>query len=191
MKTMLSATALAAVVTAGTAYAEPVTYTMDPAHTEVLFTWSHGGFSTTRGIFFGAEGQFTLDEEAPEAATVSVTIPTDSMMVNADLKNHLSSGDFFGDNFGNDITFESTAINVTGDNTAEITGDRTVNGVTNEVTLDTTMNKMGPGPRGGTIAGFTATTTLMRSDFDLGAFVPFVSDEVEVSISVEGSPAEG
>ncbi|MBJ3761913.1 YceI family protein [Maribius pontilimi] len=173
------------------AFAEPVTYNLDPNHTEILFTWTHGGFSTTRGIFFGADGQFTFDEEAPETSSVSISVPTESMQINAGLKEHLASGDFFGENFANDITFASTAINVTGENTAEITGDLTVNGVTNEVVLDAMLNKTGDGPQGDPVAGFAATTTLLRSDYNLGAFAPFVSDEVEVQISVEGSPVEG
>ena len=39
-------------------------------------------------------------------------------------------------------------------------------------------------------AGFSATTTLLRSDFGLGMFAPFVSDEVAVEISVEAVKAE-
>jgi polyisoprenoid-binding protein YceI len=39
-------------------------------------------------------------------------------------------------------------------------------------------------------AGFDATTTLLRSDYDLGKFAPFVSDEVEVKISIEAMKAE-
>ena len=39
-------------------------------------------------------------------------------------------------------------------------------------------------------AGFDATTTLLRSDYNLGQFAPFVSDEVVVNISVEVMKAE-
>ena len=190
MKILLPSLAAAALV-AAPAFAEPVEYQVDPNHTEVLFTWTHGGFSTTRGIFFGPEGSFTLDAEDPSASSVSISMPTESVMINANLKEHLSSGDFFGANFSEPVTFESTSINVTGDDTAEITGDLTLNGVTNEVVLDTTLNKMGQGPTGDEVAGFTATTTLLRSDYNLGAFAPFVSDELDVTISLEGTPSEG
>ena len=36
-----------------------------------------------------------------------------------------------------------------------------------------------------TPAGFTATTTLIRSDYGLGMFAPYVSDEVKIEISIE------
>jgi polyisoprenoid-binding protein YceI len=40
--------------------------------------------------------------------------------------------------------------------------------------------------------GFAATTTLKRSEFGVGAYVPNVSDEVHVRITTEGSvPKEG
>jgi len=78
---------------------------------------------------------------------------------------------------------------VTSDTTADITGDLTLNGVTNEVTLATTMIKNAPGPQGKPIAGFEATTTLDRTNFNLGAFTPFIPAEVEVEISLEASPA--
>jgi polyisoprenoid-binding protein YceI len=34
-------------------------------------------------------------------------------------------------------------------------------------------------------AGFDATTTLLRSDFDMGLFAPFVGDEIAINISIE------
>jgi len=104
------------------------------------------------------------------------------------------SGDFFGAEEGDMISFSSTSIEVTGDDTAKITGDLTMNDVTKSVVLDAKLNKMAPFPFGGNQgkdwAGFDATTTLLRSDFGLGAFAPAVSDEVEVRISIEALAAE-
>uniref|UniRef100_UPI0025FA5D8B YceI family protein n=1 Tax=Roseobacter sp. TaxID=1907202 RepID=UPI0025FA5D8B len=57
--------------------------------------------------------------------------------------------------------------------------------------LDAVLNKTGDHPQAGKPwAGFDATTTLLRSDFGVGAFAPFVSDEVEVMISLEAMKAE-
>ena len=189
MKHFLTA-AIAAATLGTVAHAEPVSYDIDPKHSEVLFNWNHGGFSTTRGIFFGFEGELMYDEEEPANSSVSIQIPTDSVMANAEMKEHWASDDFFGDSFGEDITFESTSIEVTGDTTAEITGDLTLNGMTNEVVLDTTLNKTGEGPQGSPISGFAATATILRSDYGLDLFVPFVSDELQVEISLEASPSD-
>ena len=80
---------------------------------------------------------------------------------------------------------------MTGDTTAKITGDLTLNGVTKSVVLDATLNQAGDHPMAGKPwAGFDATTTLVRNDFGLGKFAPYVSDEVALQISVEAMKAE-
>ena len=104
---------------------------------------------------------------------------------------HFMSPDFFGAEDGEMITFTSTGIEVTGDTTANITGDLTMNDVTKSVVLDATLNKAGPHPRAEKDwAGFDATATLLRSDFGLGAFAPFVGDEISVIISIEAMKAD-
>ena len=88
------------------------------------------------------------------------------------------------------VTFKSTAIEVTGEKTAKITGDLTLNDVTKSVVLDATLNQAGEHPMAkAPWAGFSATTTLIRSEYNLGMFAPYVSDEVQVQISVEAQKA--
>ena len=54
------------------------------------------------------------------------------------------------------------------------------------ITLATTINKAANHPmRNVPTIGVSATAKLMRSDWGLGAYVPAVSDEVELSIEVE------
>ena len=190
MKNLFLITA-AAGFTASVASADPQPYAIDPAHSELVASWSHVGFSTTRGIIFDIQGEMMFDEEDPANSSVSIQIPTSAIIVTPEFTEHLlESGDFFQDAADSMITFTSTSIEVTGDNTANITGDLTLNGVTNEVTLATTMIKNAPGPQGKPIAGFEATTTLDRTNFELGAFTPFIPAEVDVVISLEASPAD-
>lgn len=101
------------------------------------------------------------------------------------------TADFFGAEDGDMVTFESTGIEVTGEKTALITGDLTMNDVTKSVVLDAKLNQMGEHPMAKKPwAGFGATTTVTRTDFNLGQFAPFVSDEVQVNISIEAMKAE-
>jgi polyisoprenoid-binding protein YceI len=44
----------------------------------------------------------------------------------------------------------------------------------------------GPGPKGEIRSGWEATATLKRSDFEVKAFLPAVSDEVSLIIAAEG-----
>ena len=191
MKNTLFAAALMGAA-ATTAFAAPEAYTLDASHSQIVFSYNHLGFSTTYGMFSGFEGEISFDQENPEASSVSVSMPARSMLTGWEGRfDHFMSKDFFGADDSEMITFTSTGINVTGENTAEITGDLTLNGVTKSVVLDAKLNQTGQHPMAGKPwAGFDATTTLLRSDYDLGKFAPFASDEVEVKISIEAMKAE-
>jgi len=188
MKQLALATALAA-LTAGSALADAETFVLDPSHSTIKFSWSHGGFSSTFGLFFDVEGEIAFDQDDPAASSVTASVPLADLVTQPTLKGHLEGERWFNGLDGKMVSFASTGIEVTGDNTALITGDLTVGETTAEVVLDATMNNLGAGPRGGTIAGFDATTTVLRSDFGVGAFAPFISDELTVEISIEASPA--
>ncbi|SFR41729.1 Polyisoprenoid-binding protein YceI [Yoonia tamlensis] len=177
---------------AAPAVAAPETYVLDASHSQIVFSYDHLGYSTSHGMFSGFEGEIAFDQEDPAASSVSVSFPVRSMMTGWEARfEHFMSGEFFGADSDEMVTFTSTGIEVTGDNTALITGDLTLNGVTKSVVLDTVLNQAGDHPMAQKPwAGFTATTTLVRSEFDVGAFAPYVSDEVSVVISVEAMKAE-
>ncbi len=189
MKSILLATAL---TTAASFAAAADKYVLDASHSQVLFSYNHLGFSTTFGMFSGFEGEITFDQEDPANSSVTVSMPTMSMFTGWEKRTgHFMSDDFFGATEEDMISFTSTAIEVTGDNTAKITGDLTMNDTTKSVVLDAVLNKTGTHPMANKDwAGFDATTTLLRSDFGLGFAAPAVSDEVEVRISIEAMKAE-
>lgn len=189
-KTLSTAALLAAMST--TAIAAPEAYTLDASHSQVVFSYNHLGFSTTYGMFSGFEGEIQFDQEDPAASSVTVSFPVMTMMTGWEARfTHFMSPEFFDGTEDEMVTFTSTSIEVTGETTALITGDLELNGVTKTVVLDTVLNQVGDHPMAGKPwAGFNATTTLLRSDYNLGNFAPFVSDEVEVNISIEAMKAE-
>ena len=191
MKTSLLAAAFLA-TTATAALAEPEAYTIDSSHSQIIFSYNHLGYSTGYGMFSGFEGEIMYDAEDPANSSVTVSMPVMSMLTGWEARfDHFMSEDFFAATEDEMVTFTSTSIEVTGDNTALITGDLTLNGVTKEVVLDAVLNQAGDHPmEGKPWAGFSATTTLIRSDFEVGAFAPYVSDEVAVQISFEAMKAE-
>ncbi|MBQ2263507.1 MAG: polyisoprenoid-binding protein [Loktanella sp.] len=167
-------------------------YVLDASHSQIVFTYDHLGFSTTYGMFSGFEGEITFNQEDPAASSVAVEFPVRTMLTGWEGRfEHFMSADFFDAADDETVSFTSTGIEVTGDDTALITGDLTLNGVTNEVVLDAKLNQAGMHPmENREWAGFDATTTLLRSDYELGAFAPFISDEVQVMISIEAMLAE-
>lgn len=192
-KTLLAALIAAPLATSAAAE----TFVFNESHSQILFTYNHGGFSTTFGMFSGFGGEIDFDADAPEASSVSVTFPAESMITGWDARSghFLQSGDFFKLGEFPDVTFTSTSIELTGETTANITGDLTLNGVTKEVVLDTVLNAMVdeypfPPYQGRKAMGLDATATLIRSDFDLGLFAPFIPEEVPLTISIEAVAAE-
>lgn len=162
-------------------------YTLDSSHGYITFTYSHLGFSNPRVGFNRFDTTLTLDSSNPENSTVEVTIDASSIDSRVpEFNDHLTGSDFFNTAEYPTITFTSTQVETTGENTFAVTGDLTILGTTRPVTLVTTINKAANHPmRDVPTVGVSASAKLMRSEWDLGAYVPAVSDEVELSIEVE------
>ncbi|MFE3835515.1 YceI family protein [Pseudogemmobacter sonorensis] len=176
---------------AAPAFAEPVKYDLDPTHSAAAFSYSHLGFSTTRGIFGGVTGTIDFDAEAPENSAVEISFPIAGLATgDAGRDGHFLSGDFFDAAKSEVVTFKSTSIEVTGEDTGLITGDLSLNGVTKEIVIDAKLNFAGTHPMANTEwLGFDGTVTLIRSDFGLGMFAPAIADEVLVEVSIEAGKA--
>lgn len=195
MKKTLIAASLAAVFGAGfgtAAFAAPEAYTLDPSHSQIVFSYNHLGFSTTTGMFSGFEGKIMFDQEDPAASSVEVSFPVTTMLTGwKPREDHFMSADLFNAAENELVTFKSTGIEVTGEKTAKITGDLTMHGITKAVVLDAMMTQIGEHPMAKKPwVGFDATTSVLRSDYGLGMAAPFVSDEVAISISIEAQKAE-
>ncbi len=162
-------------------------YTLDSSHGYVTFTYNHLGFSNPRVGFNRFDTELELDSSNPENSVVTVTIDASSLDSRvAEFNKHLNGGDFFNTAEYPTITFKSTKVESTGENTFDVTGDLTILGTTKSVTLFATINKAASHPMLDVPAiGVSASTTLMRSEWGLDAYVPAVSDEVELSIEVE------
>lgn len=168
-------------------------YALDPAHTQTVFTIDHLGFSTITGTVRDLKGTLLLDPEKPENSTVKVTLAAGSVDTGFAARDEALHGPMFF-NVGQfpAMTFTSTRIARTGDKTADIQGDLTLLGITRPLVLKTTFNRMARDTTGTDVfkAGFTATATIKRSDFGMKAYVPYVGDDVRVTINFEGIKQE-
>jgi polyisoprenoid-binding protein YceI len=185
--------ALLASLAAAPAFAEAEKYTLDASHSQIVFTYNHLGFSTTYNMFSGINGEIAFDQADPAASTVAVSFPVRSLFTGWDARfEHFMSADLF--NAADDsavVSFASTGIEVTGEKTANITGDLTINGVTKPVTIAATMTQSGTHPMANKPwMGFSGTTSVLRSDYNLGLFAPNVGDEVQIMISIEAGKME-
>ena len=168
------------------------TYQLDPSHTDVLAQWTHFGFSQPSAQFGISEGALTWDADDVSKSSVQVTMPVTAInSFVAKLDEHLKGGDFFDAGKFPNATFKSTSVAAAGTNKLTVTGDLTIKDVTKPVILDVTLNGAGEHPMLKKQAiGFSATATIKRSDFGVGAYAPNVSDEVQLRITTEGTLAD-
>jgi polyisoprenoid-binding protein YceI len=157
------------------------------AHAFVQFRIQHLGYSWLYGRFNQFEGTFTYDEKNPAANKVEVVIKTASIDSNhAERDKHLRSDDFLDVAKHPEARFVSTKFEDQGDGKAVLTGDLTLHGVTKPVVIDVTRIGEGTDPWGGYRAGFQGTTTLKLADFNITRDLGPASQEVELTLSVEG-----
>ncbi len=170
--------------------AAPETYTLDPHHTYALWFVNHYGFSKVSGKFI-ANGSLVLDEANPQNSKVNVIINIADLATGIpEFDQHLKSKDFFDAAQFPTATFASTKVDVTGKDSATVYGTLTIHGVSKPAILNVKLNTIGMHPY--TMkksAGFSADTTIKRSDFGLGTYVPKISDEVKIDIEAEAGKA--
>ena len=166
------------------------TYKSDPAHSLIGWRVNHFGFNDYFGIFGDVDATLTIDPANLAGAKVEATIPINPLVASAGLHDHLlkpagenGKADFFGANPA-PARFVSTGVAVDGTE-ADITGNLTLNGVTKPVTIEAEFTGAGKGMMNQKeTIGFEGETTIKLSDFGLSTFVPMVSDEVELEITV-------
>ncbi len=183
---------LALLVFSVVANAQAKIYTIDAGHTQVEFTYSHFGFSNITGRFDQVNGVFELDTQNLAKSKISVEIPINSMSTGvAKLDAHLQGADFFDQAKYPTATFISNKVHVVNDNELHVMGNLTIHGVTNPVVLYVKVNKIADHPmKKIPAAGFDAITTIKRSDFGVAGYVPAVSDEVTIRITLEATQAK-
>jgi len=174
----------------GSVHATP--YVFEPRHSEGVMRWSHLGFSNPGAQFSRIEGMLEWNAADPAKSSVQAKIPMSGLATGVpDLDDDFRSPAFFDFAKFPAATFVSARIEKReGRNHYAVVGDLSLHGVTKPVTLDATINKVGVNPRNQLPSvGFDATTTLKRSDFGLGRFVPQVSDEIRIALTIEAVDA--
>lgn len=164
-------------------------YKIDNNHAAVIWQASHFGFSAPSGKFTDVNGTLLIDQKNPRNSVVDIRIKTASISTGlTKFDTHLKSSDFFNVAKFPTATFVSKAVTPTGMKTANIRGELTLLGVTKMVTLQTQLNKLGNSPiTQRKTAGFTASTTIKRSDFNMLFGLPGISDNVKIDIEVEAA----
>lgn len=171
----------------------PGEYKVDLAHSRLLFRVNHLGFSNYTALFKTFDATLQFDPVDPAAMTVSATVGIASLETHypdpaLDFNAVLTGPDFLDSAAFPTASFTSTAVALTGPESAEVTGDFTLHGVTRPVTLSVTYNGgwgAMPLDTAGARIGFSASASFNRSDFGLGLGVPEPGSEMGVSDRVD------
>ncbi|MBB2191023.1 polyisoprenoid-binding protein [Gluconacetobacter azotocaptans] len=160
-------------------------YKVDAAHTQIIFSTLHFGFTLYSGIFSGVTGTLQLDPAHPTAARLDITVPVDSVTTtSAKLTGELKGTDWLDAGTYPTATFTSTNVTPTGLGSATIAGKLTLHGVTKPVVLHAHYVDAGVNPMDKAYTvGFQGTATIRRSDFGVKTYVPMIGDEVTLTIA--------
>jgi polyisoprenoid-binding protein YceI len=91
------------------------------------------------------------------------------------------------------IAFKSTGFHKIDETKFTVTGELTIRGITKTVEVTTVLHHKGrhkmvtacPTVYNGQWVGIKASANILRSDFDMKAFVPMISDQIRVEVNLE------
>lgn len=160
-------------------------YKVEPAHTQIIFSVLHFGFTPFSGMFSQASGKLHLDTAHPSKSTLNVTVPVSSVETSNNVLNKELKGDAWFDSakYPN-ATFVSTKVTPMPGNRAVIDGQLTLHGVTQPVTLHARF--IGSGVNAldhAYTVGFEAHGEIDRGSFGIKTYIPAVGEKVELRVA--------
>jgi len=166
-------------------------WTVDKLHSSVRFAVSHMVVAETEGSFRVFDGTVEHTKADWSDAKISFTVDVNSINTDNEYRDkHLKGDDFFNAEKYPAMTFKSTSFKPLGNNKYELKGELTIRDITKPVKFDVTFGGVSIGSKTDK-AGFKATTTINRSDYNLkwdkatetGSLV--VGKDVEISVRIE------
>ena len=187
-----SLAALFLLLATNAAHAEARRYEIDPVHTRLAFACRHLKFSDALGTFARPTGTLWFDEKDWSHSKVDVRIDVATLdLGDAKWRERMLERDFFHAGKFPQARFVSTKVEGIDAKRARVTGNLTLRGKTAPVTLEVTLNDVGRHPYTfKNTAGFSARTTLKRSDFGMITLPNVVADEVELRLEIEAIRAK-
>lgn len=186
-KTLTALLGLLLLSVAAVACAHPLDYRIDTVHSQVLFSADHDGYSKPVGKLAIARGWLRFDPKDWAASKVVADID----LASADLGDKDWNAAVTGRNFLDaakypSAHFESTTVMKTGEHTGTLTGTLDLHGASLPVTVAFTVNRVGATLFGfETIAGFSGSATLDRTQFGMTAFPKAIGTQVTLRFEIE------
>lgn len=162
-------------------------YRYDTVHSQILFSVSHDGYSRPFGRLHIARGWLRFDPGDWSHAATVLDIDLASLdMGDADWNAAVRKPAFLNANTARYAHFASTSVERKDDSHGVLHGDLTLRGVTRAIDIPFTFNRQARTIFGlHTIAGFSATAMLDRTDFGITANQGSIGQHVSVWLEIE------
>jgi polyisoprenoid-binding protein YceI len=157
------------------------------AHASINFKIKHLGYSWLTGRFDKFGGKFSYDPANVSASKINVNIDTSSINSNhAERDKHLKSDDFLDVSAFANANFVSTSVTEKSNGSLAVKGVLTLHGVSKEIIIDAQAIGEGKDPWGGYRAGFSGTTAIALTDFEIKMNLGPASTHVQFDLHIEG-----
>jgi len=148
---------------------------IDPMHSFVNFSVKHMGISFVDGSFKKFDGTVTASKPDLTDAKISFTVDVNSITTGVDMRDgHLKTDDFFNVEKFPTMKFESTSFKKRPTKSPKqvsniyiLSGKLTIRDVTKDVKFAVVYGGTAKDQQGNTKAGFGATTTINRLDYNI------------------------
>jgi polyisoprenoid-binding protein YceI len=178
---------LAASMLPSSVRAQVPTYEVTPEDSTIKFDVESS--VPIKGTFSQWTASMTFKSTDVTTGALDIKIQADSVDTGSGLKNgKLKGKDFFDAKRAPQITFVSTKVTQTGEDTFELEGDFTIRGVTKKEHLALKVNGRGTG------SGFiTGTMAFDRKDYGMNSNIPFIkiANRVEVNVDLKWKKVGG
>lgn len=170
----------------------PITWKIDPAHSEIQFKVKHLMITTVTGYF--RKFDLVVETESDDFTTakrIEFTADINSVDTNNEQRDtHLKSADFFNADAHGQLKFTGNKYEGSGDD-AKLHGELTIRGITKPATVTVEFGGIVVDPYGQTKAGFAVTGKISRKEFGLTwnavteAGQVVVSDEIRLHAEIQ------
>ncbi|WP_133575667.1 YceI family protein [Pedobacter metabolipauper] len=168
-------------------------WTVDPMHSFVNFSVKHMGISFVDGSFKKFDGTVTAAKPDLTDAAISFTVDVNSISTSVEPRDkHLKTDDFFNAEAYPTMKFESTSFKKLKGDTYELNGKLTIRDVTKDVKFSVVFGGTAKDQQGNSKAGFAATTTINRLDYNI-KYDPTgmgVAKDVKITLNLEFAQAK-
>lgn len=163
------------------------TYQLDATHSYIMFRIKHFGIGYSYGSFINPTGKLVIDDNEPANSVVEIEVQAKNVSTFFELRDkHIKSADFLNVNKFPIVVFKSQSVKKTGPDQYEIAGDMLLLGKKRPLTITAVQTGRGKDPWGAYRIGYETMFTIKRSDFGMNFMMGGLSDEVQLTVSVEG-----